>query len=149
MMRKIVILMMIFIGKISFSEINVKIFEPIRFKEISTKLLGAEKVVGIGILEITTDDLKHDKGKKLKFYFPKKGMMTNHKKWIDVEKYRLETTKDEFIITKKIEQVKIYAILDKRNIDKGEEADIIEGEYEGYIPIIISQYGKLPSREDK
>lgn len=149
MIKKMIFLIMFLFGKFSFSEINVKIFEPVRFKEISSKLLGAEKIVGIGILEITTDDLKKDKGKKLKFYFPKKGMMTNYKKWIDVEKYRLETTKDEFIITKKIEQVKIYAILDKRNIDRGEEAEIIEGEYEGYVPIIISQYGRLPSWEDK
>ena len=71
--------------------------------------------------------------------------MTNRKKWIKIDEYRLETLNNDFIITKKIEQIKIFAILNKRDIDNGEEADVIEGDYIGYVPIIISQYSKLSS----
>lgn len=39
--------------------------------------------------------------------------------------------------------MRIYAVLNKRDIDNGEEAEIIEGEYIGYVPIIVSQYGRL------
>ena len=144
-MKKLIMFLFILIKSISFSEINIKIFEPIRFKEISTIGLGSDRVIGIGILEISTDDLEIDKDKKLKFNFPKKGLMTNRKKWIKIDEYRLETLNNDFIITKKIEQIKIFAILNKRDIDNGEEADVIEGDYIGYVPIIISQYSKLSS----
>ena len=144
-MKKLIMFLFILIKSISFSEINIKIFEPIRFKEISTIGLGSDRVIGIGILEISTDDLEIDKDKKLKFNFPKKGLMTNRKKWIKIDEYRLETLNNDFIITKKIEQIKIFTILNKRDIDNGEEADVIEGDYIGYVPIIISQYSKLSS----
>lgn len=144
-MKKLIMFLFILIKSISFSEINIKIFEPIRFKEISTIGLGSDRVIGIGILEISTDDFEVDKDKKLKFNFPKKGLMTNRKKWIKIDEYRLETLNNDFIITKKIEQIKIFAILNKRDIDNGEEADVIEGDYIGYVPIIISQYSKLSS----
>ena len=144
-MKKLIMFLFILIKSISFSEINIKIFEPIRFKEISTIGLGSDRVIGIGILEISTDNFEVDKDKKLKFNFPKKGLMTNRKKWIKIYEYRLETLNNDFIITKKIEQIKIFAILNKRDIDNGEEADVIEGDYIGYVPIIISQYSKLSS----
>lgn len=144
-MKRLIILLFMLIKSIGFSEINIKIFEPIRFKEVSTRELGSNKVIGVGILEISTDNLEMDKDKKLKFNFPKKGLMTNRKKWVKIDEYRLETQNNDFIITKKIEQIKVFAILDKRDIDKGEEADVIEGDYVGYVPIIISQYSKLSS----
>ena len=39
--------------------------------------------------------------------------------------------------------MKIYAILDKKKIDSGEEPNNIEGEYIGVIPVVISQYGRV------
>lgn len=144
-MKRLIILLFMLIKSIGFSEINIKIFEPIRFKDVSTRELGSNKVIGVGILEISTDNLEMDKDKKLKFNFPKKGLMTNRKKWVKIDEYRLETQNNDFIITKKIEQIKVFAILDKRDIDNGEEADVIEGDYVGYVPIIISQYSKLSS----
>ena len=45
-----------------------------------------------------------------------------------------------FIIT---DQGLFYNNIPLEYIDKGEEADIIEGKYNGYVPIIVSQYGKL------
>lgn len=129
----------------SFSKVEISIFEPIRFKYHNTRLLGNEKIVGEGIIQIKTDDEENDIGKKLVFKFPKQGLMTNRKKWIKVEKYHIELPdKKSMIISQEIEHVKIYAVINKRDIDKGEEADIIEGRYEGYAPIIVTQYGRLP-----
>lgn len=144
-MKKLLILLFLLIKNISFSEIDIKIFQPIRFKEISTKGVDSDKIIGSGILEISTDNLEIDKDKKLKFNFPKKGLITNRKKWVKIDEYKLETVNNDFIVTKKIEQIKIFAVLNKQDIDNGEEADIIEGDYIGYVPIIVSQYSRLSS----
>lgn len=142
-MKKLILLLMLIISSFSFAKINIKIFEPIRFNDVLTNTINKEEVIGEGILEIYSDDLEVDLGKKLKFYFPKKGLMTNRKKWVKIKEYRLEKKSDDFIITREREQVKITAILDKRDIDNGEEAEIIQGEYIGYVPIIVSQYSKI------
>lgn len=72
-MRKIGIILLFMLNSlIALSEIGIKIFEPIRFKEVITNTISSEEVIGEGVLEIATDNLKEDKGKKLKFYFPKK-----------------------------------------------------------------------------
>ncbi|MGL5279355.1 MAG: hypothetical protein ACRC8M_09865, partial [Cetobacterium sp.] len=86
---------------------------------------------------------KSDFGKKITFDFPKSGLMTNRKKWVKVEKYGMEIPEKEIILSQEVEHIKFYALLDKRDIDKGEEAKIIEGEYTGYAPIIISEYSKI------
>ena len=129
----------------SFSKIEISIFEPIRFKYHNTRLLGNEKIVGEGIIQVKTDNKELDYGKKLTFDFPKQGLMTNRKKWIKVERFHIELPEKSMLISQEIEHIKVYAIIDKRDIDKGEEANIIEGRYEGYVPIIVSQYDKLPS----
>ena len=72
-MRKIGITLLFMLNSlIALSEIGIKIFEPIRFKEVITNTISSEEVIGEGVLEIATDNLKEDKGKKLKFYFLKK-----------------------------------------------------------------------------
>lgn len=125
----------------SFSKVEIKILEPLRFEYFNTRMLGSEKIAGYGIIEIKAD--KEDFGKKLVFKFPKKGLITNRKKWIEIEKYDMEVPNRELILSQETTNVKFYAVLNRRNIDKGEEADIIEGKYNGYVPIVVSQYGKL------
>ena len=142
-MKKLILLLTIVINSFSFAKINIKIFEPIRFNDVITNTINKDEVIGKGILEIYTDDLEMDLGKKLKFYFPKKGLMTNRKKWIKIREYRLEKKSNDFIITKEREQVKIAAILSKKDVDNGEDAEVIQGEYIGYVPIIVSQYSKI------
>lgn len=140
----------------TFTQINISIIEPIRFQQHSTRNIGADKIVGVGVLEIYTDDKENDIGKKLVFNFSKQGLMTNRKKWIKVERFHIELPEKSMIVTQEREHIKVYAVVNKRDIDKGEEADIIEGRYEGYIPIVVSQYGRssngimvLPSFPDK
>lgn len=54
---------------IALSEIGIKIFEPIRFKEVITNTISSEEVIGEGVLEIATDNLKEDKREKIKILF--------------------------------------------------------------------------------
>ncbi|MDY2801697.1 MAG: hypothetical protein SOV59_10590 [Fusobacterium mortiferum] len=156
-MRKgLIFFMFLLLYVYTFTQINISIIEPIRFEKHSTRNIGADKIVGVGVLEIYTDDKENDLGKKLVFNFSKQGLMTNRKKWIKVERFHIELPERSMIITQEREHIKVYAVINKRDIDKGEEADIIEGRYEGYIPIVVSQYGRssngimvLPSFPDK
>ncbi|WP_294064812.1 hypothetical protein [uncultured Fusobacterium sp.] len=130
-----------------FAKVEIKILEPLRYEYFNTRMLQAEEIAGYGILEITAK--KEDFGKKLVFSFPKSGLMTNMKKWIKVQEYGMELPNKELIITQETEHVKFYALLNKRDIDNGEDAKIIEGEYIGYVPIIVSQYSQLPGQVEQ
>ncbi|WP_349764418.1 hypothetical protein [Fusobacterium sp. SYSU M8D902] len=138
---KRIILFMFLLAIPSLAKVEIKILEPLRFEYFNTRMLGGEKIAGYGTIEIKAE--KEDFGKKLVFQFPKKGLLTNRKKWIEVEEYGIEVPNKEIEINQETVNIKFYSILNRRNIDKGEEADIIEGKYNGYVPIIISQYGKL------
>lgn len=132
--------------KFSYSEIKIKIYEPIRFKNVNIRAVG-DILVGEGSLEITTDNLEMDLNKKLVFKFPEKGAMTNKKRWIEIEKYMMEKNEKTLIITNKRSIVKIYALLRRDKLRKyGEEASLIEGEYIGRLPIYIEQYSR-PTKE--
>lgn len=130
-----------------FAKVEIKILEPLRFEYFNTRMLQAEEIAGYGVLEITAK--KEDFGKKIVFSFPKSGLMTNRKKWIKVEKYGMELPNKELIISQETEHIKFYALINKRDIDKGEDAKIIEGEYTGYVPIIVSQYSQLPGQSEQ
>lgn len=148
-MKKLILIVLLFsIQVLTFSEIKVKIAEPMRFKSINTTHLEKGKVLGKGIIEVFTDNKKEDFGKKIMFEFPEYNLMTNRRKWLKVEKLGMESSKKEIIITKEREQFAFYAVLDRKDINKGEVIDI-EGEYVGYIPIIVSQYKKRGNLNDK
>lgn len=144
-MKKLILIVFLFnIRRLIFSEIKVKIVEPMRFKNINTTHLDKNKVLGKGVIEVFTDNKEEDLGKKIVFEFPEYNLMTNRRKWLKVEKLGMESSKKEVILTKEREQFDFYAVLDRKDIAKGEVIDI-EGEYIGYIPIVISQYQKKGS----
>lgn len=148
-MKNLILIVFLFsIGRLTFSEIKIKIAEPMRFKSINTTHLEKDKVLGKGIIEVFTDNKEEDFGKKIVFEFPEYNLMTNRRKWLKVEKLGMESSKKEVIITKEREQFELYAILDRKDVAKGEVIDI-EGEYVGYIPIVISQYKKRGSISEK
>lgn len=134
------IIFFIFVTQFSFGEIFVKIHEPIRFQNHNTRSISSNTLVGEGILEIYTDDEKEDLGKKIIFRFPENGTMSNKKKNIKVEKYSLEIKEKEFILTNKRELIKVFAYINKNNFSNYNETELIEGEYSGTIPIILSVY---------
>lgn len=140
-MKKI-LLFLILIGNISFAEIRLKIHEPIRFENVNTKAVG-DIVVGEGSIEVFSDDLENDRNKKFIFKFPKKGLMTNKKRWVQIDKYIMEDSDKEFKMTRDKKIVKIYAVIERRKLnDQFIDGEDLQGEYVGYVPIIVEQYGK-------
>lgn len=142
-LRKIFLLSLLYgLYTFSYSDIKIKIYEPIRFKNVNVKAIG-DLVVGEGSLEISTDNLEADLNKKLIFRFPDKGAMTNKKRWIEIEKYMMDKNEKDLIITSKKRIVKIYALLRRDKLKKyGDDASIVEGEYIGRVPIYVEQYSQ-------
>lgn len=131
------------INILAMAEITLKIYEPIRFSNINSRGINSDIIVGEGILEITTDT-EDDYGKKLAFKFPKSGLMTNKKRWLKIEKYLMDSSEKDYDVKYKRALIKLYAIIDRNELTKdGFRAEEIEGEYVGYVPIIVSQYGKI------
>ncbi|MCI6152128.1 hypothetical protein [Fusobacterium perfoetens] len=146
-MKKILIFIIsLCLSSLALAEIKVKIHEPIRFKNVNTKSYG-DLVVGEGALEIFSTNIKEDFGKKLKFRFTEKGIMTNRKKWIVVDKFTMAKEDQDFVLETEKRIVKFYAFIKKRNLNKHElDGSLVEGEYLGYAPIVIEQYGKPINR---
>lgn len=143
-MRKIFIAVcMIIISSFTLAEVFIKIHEPIRFKDLNTRALERDYLLGEGSFEIYTDNETEDIGKKIVFRFPEIGYMSNKKNIIKVEKYSLQKDDKSMILSTKREIVKFYAFVNRRNIGKNKEPEIVEGEYTGHIPVVFSLYEKV------
>lgn len=141
-MKRLIVLMMTCLSINVLAEVKVKIHEPIRFKNINTKAYG-DIVVGQGAIEIYSTAIEEDLGKKIKIRFPEQGLMTNQKRWLKVEKYKIAKADEEFIIEKDKRIVKFYAFIRRRELNKTDfDGARVEGEYLGYTPVVIEQYGK-------
>lgn len=137
------------LSSLTLAEVSVKIIEPIRFKDVNTISLGGDYVVGEGVFEIYTDNPKVDLGKKIVFRFPEKGVMTNKKNMIPVAKYSLPNEDNSMIISTEREQVKFYALVNRREIGKNKDPKIVEGEYVGYVPVVFSLYERVNKGGDR
>ncbi len=145
--KKISVLFLM-ISTFSFSEIDIKIYKPIRFQEVNTNGIIDDYIVGEGTLEISTDT-EEDFGKKLIFNFPETGLMTNRKRWLKIDKYTMEESEKEYVVQYKKKLIKFYAFVKKKNVlEMGLNTDIIEGEYVGYVPLIVGEYGKIIGEEE-
>ena len=142
MLRKIV-LGITMLSSLAFSDVTVKILEPIRFKDVNTISIDGNYVVGEGVFEVSTDNPKEDLGKKIVFRFPENGTMTNKKNTIPVKKYSLPTDDNSMIISTERESVKFYALINRRDIGKNKAPEVVEGEYTGYVPIVFSLYERI------
>ncbi len=141
-MRVLILFLTIIITNLSYSALRLKIIEPIRFGEVDIKAVG-DSVVGQGAIEIFSDDLENDKDKKFIFRFPKKGLMTNKKRWVEIEKYIMKDSDKEFKLTRDKKIVKIYALIKRSSLNSQLiSGDDLQGEYIGYVPIVVEQYGK-------
>lgn len=148
-MKKVLLLMwMMSMSLLTFSQISVKINEPIRFKDLNTRSLEGDYLVGEGSFEVSTDKVEEDLGKKIVFMFPETGFMTNKKNTIKVEKYGMETEEKSMIVSTKREIVKFYAFIKRRDILKNKDPKVIEGEYVGRIPVVFSIYENIRDKEN-
>lgn len=123
----------------SYSKIEVKVFKHLTFQEINSTDMR-EAVIGKGVLQIEAEE--EDYGKVVEFVFVEKGVMTNGKTPIQVEKFNLADEKDKkIVIDRKTKQVEFYAVVDKRKIGRRAiDAKILEGKYVGVMPIAVNIY---------
>ena len=148
-MKKLLFILMAIISCSSYSEIKIKIHEPMRFEAINLSTMS-DAVIGRGSIEIYTDDIENDYGKQIVFKFPEKGLMTNKKRWLKIEKYLMEDKDKVIIIENERRVVNIYAVIDRSTINDGKmEAKFIEGEYVGQIPVVASQYSKILGKKEE
>lgn len=148
-MKKVLLSLFVLISCSSYSEIKLKINEPMRFENINVTTMS-DAVIGRGSIEIYTDDIENDYGKKLVFKFPEKGLMTNKKRWLKVERYLMEDKDKNIIVENERRVVNIYAVIDRNTINDGKmEAKFIEGEYVGEIPVVVSQYTKILGKKEE
>lgn len=138
-MKKILFLVSI-LSTISFAEIKVRIVEPLKFRDINSTEIGPNQVLATSQIEVYTDNKEEDIGKRVVFKYPDYLLMTNRKKWIKVKKIGMEVKENEIILEKERVPIIFYAILDKRELDKGENIETIEGEYSGSFPVNFSVY---------
>lgn len=142
-MKKIVSVLIFLLCTVNlFAEIKISIFQHMKFEEMNTRSIK-NRVVGTGILEIQADE--EDFGKVVELTFVEKGLMTNGKNRLDIEKFIVEKEyEDSFIIDRKTTKIKFYGIVDKRELDRKSitQADMVQGEYVGALPIMISVYEK-------
>ncbi|MGL6120394.1 MAG: hypothetical protein ACRC0V_07790, partial [Fusobacteriaceae bacterium] len=78
--------------------------------------------------------------------FPEYINLTNRKKWIKVKKVGMDRKQNEIILYNERELIKIYAILDRRELDRGEKIENIEGEYVGQLPVIMGIYSLVQDK---
>lgn len=143
-MKKLIgMIVLLSLSTLAHGEIRVKIHEPIRFKNVNTKAYG-DLIIGQGALEVYSTAIEEDLDKKVKIRFPKEGLMTNKKRWLKVEGFKMAKSDEEFVIDKEKRIVNFYAFIRRRELNKSEtDGTLVEGEYLGYTPIVIEQYGKL------
>ncbi|MGL5612016.1 MAG: hypothetical protein ACRCX7_13715, partial [Cetobacterium sp.] len=61
----------------------------------------------------------------------------------------MDRKQNEIILENERELVKFYAILDRRELDKGESIEVIEGEYAGELPVIMGVYTLVNENKSK
>lgn len=148
-MKSSFMILFVFFSSICLGEIKIKILEPLLFSHINSSDFRKDMALGTALIEIYTDNKELDLGKKIILEFPENVFLTNKRRWIVAEKIFMEEKEKEFILEKERHQIKIYALLDRNSLNRDENIKDIEGEYVGYIPIIISQYSKVKTNEEK
>ncbi len=140
-MKKIILTMLfLFLTAISYAEVKISVFENMKFENMNSTNLR-RSIVGKGTLEIQADE--EDFGKIIELTFVDKSIMTNGRNAVLIRKINIEEKYKKFVLNSKITHIDFTAVLNQKRIKKeNKSADIIEGEYVGGIPIMISIYEK-------
>ena len=138
MRKSILTMIFLLITTFSYSEIKVSVFENMKFENMNTKNMR-NSIVGRGILEIQADE--EDFGKIIELTFVEKSLMTNGKNPVMIRKIEVEDKYKKFVLNSKITHIEFTAVLNQRRIkQENKDAGIVEGDYVGGIPIMISIY---------
>ncbi len=138
MKRTVMFILFLILTNFSFSEVKVSVFENMRFENMNSRNLK-RSIVGKGILEIQADE--EDFGKIIELTFVEKSLMTNGKNAVLIRKITVDDKYKKFVLNSKITHIEFTAVLNQRRIkQENKDAGIVEGDYVGGIPIMISIY---------
>lgn len=138
MKKTVMFVLFLVLTTFSFSEVKVSVFENMRFENMNSRNLK-RSIVGKGILEIQADE--EDFGKIIELTFVEKSLMTNGKNAVLIRKITIDDKYKKFVLNSKITHIEFTAVLNQRRIkQENKDADIVEGDYVGGIPIMISIY---------
>lgn len=138
MKRTVMFILFLILTTFSFSEVKVSVFENMRFENMNSRNLK-RSIVGKGILEIQADE--EDFGKTIELTFVEKSLMTNGKNAVLIRKITVDDKYKKFVLDSKITHIEFTAVFNQRRIkQENKDADIVEGDYVGGIPIMISIY---------
>lgn len=118
--------------------------KPIVFKEVRAQNNGIykSKATARGIIEIYSDNIEEDFGKLIAFQVPSHTYITNKKRWVKTDKVIFKKNEQEVVIDSETKKVIFHVILDKKELSKEENRDLIDGIYAGTLPINYSIYEK-------
>lgn len=138
MKKTFMFILFLLLTTFSFSEVKVSVFENMKFEKMNSRNLRTS-IVGKGILEIQADE--EDFGKVIELTFVDKSLMTNGKNAVLIRKIEVEDKYKKFVLNSKITHIEFTAVLNQRRIkQENKDAEIVEGDYVGGIPIMISIY---------
>lgn len=138
MKKTVMFILFLILTTFSYSEIKVSIFENMKFENMNSTNLR-RSIIGKGILEIQADE--EDIGKIIELTFVDKSLMTNERNAVLIRKITIDKKYEKFVLNSKITHIEFTAVLNQRRIKKeNKPADIVEGDYVGGIPIMISVY---------
>lgn len=138
MKKMMVFVLFLVFSMLSYSEIEVSVFENMKFENMNSRNLR-RSIVGKGVLQIQADE--EDFGKIIELTFVEKSIMTNGKNPVMIRKITVEDKYKKFVLNSKITHIEFTAVLNQRRIMKDNKpAEIVEGDYVGGIPIMVSVY---------
>lgn len=114
------------------------------FKEVRAQNNGLykSKATARGVIEIYSDNIKEDLGKLVVFQVPSHTYITNRKRWVKTDKIIFQKNEQETTIDSETKKIVFHVILDKKELSKEENNDLIDGVYTGSLPINYSIYEK-------
>lgn len=118
--------------------------KPVVFKEVRAQNNGLykSKATARGVIEIYSDNIKEDLGKLVVFQVPSHTYITNRKRWVKIDKIIFQKNEQETTIDSETKKIVFHVILDKKELSKEENNDLIDGVYTGSLPINYSIYEK-------
>lgn len=118
--------------------------KPIVFKEVRAQNNGVykSKATARGVIEIYSDNMEEDFGKLVAFQVPTHTYITNKKRWVKTDKVVFKKNEQEVVINSETKKIIFHVILDKKELSKEENRDLIDGVYAGTLPINYSIYEK-------
>lgn len=118
--------------------------KPIVFKEVRAQNNGVykSKATARGVIEIYSDNMEEDFGKLVAFQVPTHTYITNKKRWVKTDKVVFKKNEQEVVMDSKTKKIIFHVILDKKELSKEENRDLIDGIYTGTLPINYSIYKK-------